>query len=672
MFSGSRDFVIERGTFNYAGRDVNISTYDGEKDKGLHILYQHTSTSAVFNAEARFPPPLCHPGTQEAILRELKDWVKQDDAPQVFPNDSSIRWLYGPAGAGKSAIAQTVAEACAKDGSLAGSFFFWRTDSSRNNPERLFTTLALQITGAMPELRPIINSVVVKNPSILTSSIEIQFNDLILQPWFKVQMHQKLLEKPPSSHLHSDGKSQTTMFSSALDNTSKSMRPRIIIIDGLDECSNSRDQQRILSIFRDAMRKYPLPFQILIASRPEPRIKESFDESGLRTICRWIPLDDNLYRASREIRKLLQDRFQEILRHHSHTMEHVARPWPTDNQIEILVRKSSGHFIYPSTVLKYIDDDGAVPADRLDVVLGLQTPEGTESPFAELDALYRQVMLNAYRDDGKLLRILGAVLVCQAHERPVLIHFLTTEMKSLGALRATLSGVHSLFNGPSPVESNLQFCHASFVDFLSNRKRSLQFYIDQSDGHDYLAQCCLSAIEDARSKVIPQSLALEPGNWSAVSISALKYALLHWAHHCIHACGTAQLLSHLNTFNVYSAFTQFQYLASNSPRAFFHQVHNSPWSLGNFLLQTFRVQTHFKNKHDKVLQHLLEISTVGFNIIIPGRKIAVQLSPDLYSQTADEIMVYIISQLVPPHSMPAYLRSSSVTITPLLTSEEQG
>ncbi|KAF9059733.1 hypothetical protein BDP27DRAFT_1430935 [Rhodocollybia butyracea] len=128
MFSGSHNFVIDRGTFNYAGRDVNIlMQWDGERD--LHNLYQHTSPSALFNAEAHFPPPLCHPGTQEAILKDLKEWFKQD-TPQVIPNDSSICWLYGPAGAGKSAIAQTLAEACTRNGILAGSFFFWRTDSS--------------------------------------------------------------------------------------------------------------------------------------------------------------------------------------------------------------------------------------------------------------------------------------------------------------------------------------------------------------------------------------------------------------------------------------------------------------------------------------------------------------------------------------------------------------
>ncbi|KAF9071960.1 hypothetical protein BDP27DRAFT_1445965 [Rhodocollybia butyracea] len=672
MFNESHDFAINNGTFISAGRDVKISN---DEERGLHTLYWHTSTSALFNAEARFPPPLCHPGTRETILRELKDWVKQD-TPQVFPHDSSIRWLYGPAGAGKSAIAQTIAEACAKNGTLAGSFFFWRSDPSRNNPERLFTTLALQITAAIPELRSIMNSVVIRNPSVLTSSIEIQFHDLILQPWFKVQMHQELLEKPSSSYLHNPEKSQSPFSSTLGTGTSSSplssTRPQIIVIDGLDECSHSRDQQHILSILKDAMHKHPLPFRILITSRPEPRIKESFNSPQLRTICRWMPLDDNLFRASREIRVFLRDKFQEILHRHLHTMEHVPRPWPADNQIKVLVEKSSGHFIYPSTVLKYIDDDNAVPADRLDVVLGVQALEGTESPFAELDALYRQIMLNAHRDDGKLLRILAAVLVFRAptFSSDVLVHLLSLEMKSTGALRAALSGVHSLFSGPSPVESNLHFCHASFADFLSNRERSLQFYIDEADAHDYLAQCCLSVFEVESSKAVPKLLALKTNDEIIVSMSVLEYAHSYWAHHHTLACGTARLLSRLDTFNIYSAsLTPFQYFTSDPSVPFFFGGFS--WSLpDNFLSQAYTIQAHFKSKHNKILQHFLAISTIGFNISIgPGYEIPIRLSAELYS-TPPNIMEYIISQLPyrPIASLPGYL-SPSLTITPLLAHE---
>ncbi|KAF9077458.1 hypothetical protein BDP27DRAFT_1186116, partial [Rhodocollybia butyracea] len=144
--------------------------------------------------------------------------------------------------------------------------------------------------------------------------------------------------------------------------------PRVLVIDGLDECSDSGNQQRILSIIGDAMQKYNLPLRILIASRPERSIKESFCSPKFENICRWMPLNDT-YQASLEIRKYLQECFDEIWRRHSDLMIHVPCPWPTSQQIEHLVEKASGQFIYPSTVLKYIDDSGAMPVDRLSIVL---------------------------------------------------------------------------------------------------------------------------------------------------------------------------------------------------------------------------------------------------------------------------------------------------------------
>ncbi|KIK62598.1 hypothetical protein GYMLUDRAFT_118021, partial [Collybiopsis luxurians FD-317 M1] len=94
-----------------------------------------------------------------------------------------VRWLYRPAGAGKSAIAQTFAQLCAENGTLLGSFFFWRADSTRNNAQRLFTTLALQMAISIPELRATVDAAVAHNPFSPTSSIQSQCETLIIQPW---------------------------------------------------------------------------------------------------------------------------------------------------------------------------------------------------------------------------------------------------------------------------------------------------------------------------------------------------------------------------------------------------------------------------------------------------------------------------------------------------------
>ncbi|KAF5352247.1 hypothetical protein D9757_012507 [Collybiopsis confluens] len=592
MFSHSHDFVIEGGTFHNIGRDLNISVQEQEKYGGLLLLHRQTSTSAPYDAEARYPPPRVHPGTRAAILASLEQWItpksgneKEDKqghgldkwkvdgwwddlgdeqgdeqgAEEGFGDDLNdklpIRWLYGPAGAGKSAIAQTFAEMCTRNGTLAGSFFFWRDDPSRNNPQRLFTTIASQLARERSDLRLAINDAVLQNPLVLTSSIEAQFDALVVQPGLQVQ--------PPE-------------------------RNRVLIIDGLDECSDSHNQQRILSILSDAIHEYPLPFnRILIASRPEPRIKQSFNSSAFDNICSWIPLDDT-YQASRDIRLFLKDGFAKIFERHSHSLMHIPLPWPTANQIEHLTEKSSGQFIYPSTVLKYIDDNSTVPADRLNIVLGLEPSEDDDeddSPFADLDALYRQI-LSVPKKPNLLVQILGAIVVSPPPLSSFNIKFLFTEVLSIsmGTLYATLSGLHSVFKEPSPVDSHFSFCHASFPDFLYDRKRSLQFFIDKEAHHDLLAQRCLDVIfkwfpECCQNADVDVNTGTDMDmdndsdfyantelNLSLHPIDAAqKYPILeHFGFHVERASGTEQLLSKLKHFNpwpltFYVGFTTYEH-----------------------------------------------------------------------------------------------------------------
>ncbi|KIK71573.1 hypothetical protein GYMLUDRAFT_341040 [Collybiopsis luxurians FD-317 M1] len=585
MFAGSHSFAIEGGTFNNIGISVE------ESEKGLLELFRHSSSSALFNAEARFPPPKCHPGTRESILKDLQSWVHSDP---YSPN--SVRWLYGPAGAGKSAIAQTLAESFARDESLAAAFFFWRSDDSRNNAHKLFTTISLQLAATIPELRSIINQAVLRNLSALTSSIETQFDELVLKPCLEA------IRAP---------------------NSSLSLRARILIIDGLDECSDSRTQQRILSILAPAMQKCTLPFRILIASRPEPRIKEAFSSSHLEGICSWISLS-NTYQASIDIRKFLQDRFHEILNHHLSTMKHITCPWPSSSQIEILVSKASGHFAYASTVLKYIDDDSAVPEDRLDIVLGLQQEEiegeETTSPFAELDALYHQI-LSTNKNTALIVRILGILISIGD-----MIFYSTREkldvLSILGIpsqkVQAALSAAHSLFKDPSPIESGLNFAHASFQDFLFDPNRSLHFYINKPYWHSYIAQCYLDIIVEAQY----QPLTTKPMNRVSGRLVYQrrddKWTIVCncWLHHCMQANCSDKLLSKLQSFNVYAATTLVLQEVLDGKQGEEH----AKWDFSHLMVDFVMLRDYFflKGNHEPGTQinwhmkNFWDITTIGF------------------------------------------------------------
>ncbi|KAJ7892025.1 hypothetical protein B0H13DRAFT_1719727, partial [Mycena leptocephala] len=156
-------------------------------------------------------------------------------------------------------------------------------------------------------------------------------------------------------------------------------------------------------------------------------------------------------------------------------MARVPLPWPSPGEIRNLVEKSSGYFIYASTVIKFIDDKDCRPTERLDLIIGIalsQSPED-ESPYEALDQLYMQIL-------------------CQTHPatRPRLVEILTVILSDLnlrvrhieqllelkpGDVRLALRGLHSLLYISD--NDRITFHHASFPDFLNKPTRSGPFYV---------------------------------------------------------------------------------------------------------------------------------------------------------------------------------------------------
>ena len=101
-------------------------------------LLEKIVPSAFHNSAERYDPPKCHLHTREAVLKRIMLWV---DDPA---NEAQIMWMFGPAGAGKSAIAQSIADLCFQQGKLGASFFFSRNASGRDNEMQFISTLVHQ------------------------------------------------------------------------------------------------------------------------------------------------------------------------------------------------------------------------------------------------------------------------------------------------------------------------------------------------------------------------------------------------------------------------------------------------------------------------------------------------------------------------------------------------
>ncbi|KAJ6551849.1 hypothetical protein B0H19DRAFT_903985, partial [Mycena capillaripes] len=333
----------------------------------LHILYRAVAGDATHDSEDRFPQPRCHPETRIKMLDVLWNWTCgiEPSGTSFFQHNvyddhsssntsSSILWLYGPAGAGKSAVAQSLCQKLKEKGTLGASFFFKRAHSSRGHAKRLFTTIAYQLALHLPEVNHHISQSMENDPSLVDKSISIQLQKLIVEPF--------------------------QQFTSTLTH------PLVIVIDGLDECEGQNIQQEILCSIGRVFNEQWLPLQFLVTSRPEPQIREVFADT-----LNGIHCPVNIKQSFEDIRKYLLDEFARIHREHRATMSSVPAPWPSPDIINHLVKTSSGYFIYVSTVIKFIDDKNFRPAERLEVILGVKESD-FESPFAALDQLYTQIL----------------------------------------------------------------------------------------------------------------------------------------------------------------------------------------------------------------------------------------------------------------------------------------
>ena len=380
------------------------------------------------------------------------DWIKDNDRLTRF------LWLYGPAGAGKSAIEQTIAELCYQMNLLAASFFFSRSVNGRNNKTFLITTIVDQLIVSIPEIREHVGIALYNNPSLLAQSLEAQMDALVVKP----------LEAAAST----------------CGNDFMNHRPKVIVLDGLDECSDPESQRYILKVLMNSINKDSIPFSFILASRPEQHIREAFDVTLLNSLTTRLVLDDK-YLPDVDIRRFLQSKFQYIKNRHPSCAQ-LPSSWPLDEDVERLVRKSSGQFIYASTIIKFIDSHRHWPPDRLNIVFGI-SPRGKTTPFAEIDFLYSLILTSAFDNIDCAFEIFGILLFLQHQDIKNTPQFIESFLSlRKGEVFTILSDLHSIIAVPSANKRDipLRFFHASLGDYLTDHSRSGDtFFLDSGVCH---------------------------------------------------------------------------------------------------------------------------------------------------------------------------------------------
>jgi len=298
-------------------------------------------------------------------------WAKDTQDRHVF-------WLNGLAGTGKSTIAQTFSEMVAKNGTLGASFFCSRDYLDRKELKNIFPTLAYQLACRYPTFRNQIIPVIKHDPSIARNSLISQLKDLIVDP------------------LSAAGVSC------------------VIVVDALDECVDDQLASAILSVLGRFVKHLP-SVKFFIAGRPEPRIRTGFRLPLLEPITQIFLLHElELSSVDEDIQLYLQEKLSAVAKRRSDF--DLSDPWPHDKDLTALTKKSSGLFIFASTLARFIESEHHEPDERLQLIV--TSPDSTvHEGRAGIDPLYTQVLMHAFSGVkeatvfANLRRVLGAVIL---------------------------------------------------------------------------------------------------------------------------------------------------------------------------------------------------------------------------------------------------------------------
>jgi NACHT domain len=424
------------------------------------------------------------------------------------PRGKCIFWLSGMAGTGKSTISRTVAHTFAGQNRLGGSFFFTRGKGDLALTTKFFTSLARQLADTIPALKRSICEAILKNPEISGKYLRDQWQQLLFQPL------------------------------NALESSSLQSPTLIFVVDALDECDESDDKiELILQLLAEAQNLKAVRLQVFITSRPETPIRLGFN---------------HIHRVHQDV--VLHEVPRSVINHDisvfvKHELENIrneqalSADWPSGENIQLLIQRADGLFIYAATACRFIGDRDFDPIDQLDLVLkGHSAGESST-----LDKMYAQILTHSFFRNYKgqqkrqlaeqFRRIVGSIIILfDSLSTSALAELLHVEKKMMNR---RLGNLRSVLDVPDSQDTPIRLLHTSFRDFLLDKQRCREhIWVDEKETHGSLAESCLQLMSANLRKDICDLRA--PGTYTKeVQVKRieqclpadLQYACLYWVQH---------------------------------------------------------------------------------------------------------------------------------------------
>jgi hypothetical protein len=372
---------------------------------------------------------------------------------------------------------------------------------------KFFTSLAVQLAKSIPSLQKQVCDAIMKQRDVAKLSFSDQWHQLILHPLSRLeQSHQSY----------------------------------VLIIDALDECEGDQNVRIILGLLAEARSIKTVRLRVFLTSRPDIPIRH-----GIRYIPQAEHQDFILHNVPPTI---INHDISLFLEYHLGIVRQewtLGMDWPGKVVLGQLVQYACGLFIWAATACRFIREGKGFACERLDTIL-----EGSSStitaPDKHLDEIYLTVLKHSisseYSDKeieeicNMLKHTLGSIVVLlsplSASSLSRLLHLPKEN------INRTFEDLHAILDIPNDPTRQLRLHHPSFRDFLLNKDRCEDFWVDEKQAHRILATSCIQLMSQTLKKDIcgmhapgSQASQVESSRLQKCLSPEVQYACLYWVQH---------------------------------------------------------------------------------------------------------------------------------------------
>ncbi|KAJ7121660.1 hypothetical protein C8R44DRAFT_877041 [Mycena epipterygia] len=368
--------------------------------------------------EDRMPPAYtsqhrsrCLPGTRKDVLHKIHCWATDLNA-------SNNLWLTGYPGAGKTTLSFSLLDSLPEP----RCHFFFCADNRESTPSALWLTIASRLS----RLNVLFGKFAVENMEKGKAEI---FRHLISDPLGRIGTSLRL----------------------------------VVVVDAIDECVGITDQDygETEALLNSLIQWSHLPpgLKLIVTSRNDHAIARV-----LQPISRHLELELNGQNTSDDIRLFLETGFRKIKSRHARTLAQLEQ-WPEPGVIEELTQDTGGLFIWPETLLRFLEHDSEKRLARI--------RKGDMGSEGRIFVLYQRILDISFLqtperpDLGDILAVLGAIissptpLTFQEYVHGVMPHIRV----SASTFDDICRRLRSVLDNDAP-DDIVRFHHKSFVDFL--------------------------------------------------------------------------------------------------------------------------------------------------------------------------------------------------------------